>query len=85
MQVVSDAVMIGTGAERDKFEGQQNDGIDKLLSRHTKLIPDDPISLPNNVFAPQLSTSLRDRQIENGLRYTMFTKQYRMTAGLEVL
>ena len=29
--------------------------------------------LPYNVFAPQLSISLMDRQIENGMRYTMFT------------
>ena len=26
---------------------------------------------------------LMERQIENGMPYTMFTKQYRMTAGLE--
>ena len=56
-----------------------------VLSYHAKLDKDDKQSLPFNIFAPQLAESLMGRSIENGMRYTMFTEQYRMTAGLEAL
>ena len=67
------------------FLGDHNQLDPTVLSLHAKLVPDDRKSLPYNIFAPQLATSLMDRQIENGMRYIMFTKQYRMTVGLEVL
>ena len=67
------------------FLGDHNQLDPKVLSLHAKLVPGDEKSLPYNNFAAQLATSLMERQIQNGMRYTMFTKQYRMTAGLEVL
>ena len=54
-------------------------------------INEDPVhaakreALHYNIFTPQLATSLVARQIENGMRYTMFTRQYRMTARIEEL
>ncbi len=67
------------------FLGDHNQLRPTVISLYAKLIRDDPTSHPYNIFAPQLSTSLMSRQIENGMPYTMFTKQYRMTAGLELL
>ena len=43
-------------------------------SLHHKLNEDDPNSLPYNIFAPQLATSLMARQIANGIRHSTFTK-----------
>ena len=67
------------------FLGDPNQLNPTVRSLHAKLVPGDENSLPYNNFAAQLATSLMDRQIQNGMRYTMFTKQYRMTVGLEVL
>ena len=53
-----------------------------VLSHLRKLNETD---FPYNIFAPQMCMSLMARQIENGHRYTMFTTQYRMTAGIEEL
>ena len=43
-------------------------------SLNHKLNEDDPNSLPYNIFAPQLATSLMARQIANGIRHSTFTK-----------
>ena len=56
-----------------------------VLTHLRKLVADDSASLPYNIFAPQMCMSLMARQIQNGHRYTMFTTQYRMTAGIEEL
>ena len=42
-------------------------------------------ALHYNIFTPQLATSLMARQIGNGMSYTMFTRQCRMTARIEEL
>ena len=43
-------------------------------SLNRKINEDDPNSLPYNIFAPQLATSLMARQIANGIRHSTFTK-----------
>ena len=53
------------------------------LSHLCKLVNTDRHSLSHNNFAPQICMSLMARQIEDGMEYTMCTKQYRMTAGIE--
>ena len=54
-------------------------------SLHRKLDQDDYNSLLYNMFAPQLANGPIAQQIENGMNYTMFTGQYRMTAGVKEL
>ena len=55
-----------------------------MISLNRKLIEDDiDDGHPYNTYGPQLATPLMSRQIENGMHYTMFTNQFRMTAGVE--
>ena len=45
----------------------------------------DDDSPPYGIFGTQLSASLMTRQSDCGMNYTMFTKQYRMTGGIQEL
>ena len=77
---------VGRGLEIPKcLPTQSYTELFTVPSLHRKLDEDDHNSLPYNIFAPQLATSLMAQQVENGMSYTMFTKQYRMTAGVKVL
>ena len=52
-------------------------------SLHMKRVIGDDSSPPYNIFAMQVHTSLMTRLLDSGIEYSMFRKQFRMTAGLQ--